>query len=74
MKEENILRTIQLSKKNKTRYLLGDVYPLIKKNGEQIDRRRQCDSLCSCSSFRRMKETIGDIDILVSYKRTRKSG
>jgi DNA polymerase (family 10) len=72
MKEENILRTIQLSKKNKTRYLLGDVYPLIKK----IERRLTTeDSVIRCAvvgSFRRMKETIGDIDILVSTKEPEK--
>lgn len=30
-KEENILKTIQLSKQTKSRYLLGDIYPLIKR-------------------------------------------
>ena len=66
MKEENILRTIQLSKKNKTRYLLGDVYPLIKNIESRLTTE---DSVIRCAvvgSFRRMKETIGDIDILVS--------
>lgn len=72
MKEENILRTIQLSKKNKTRYLLGDVYPLIKKIESRLTTE---DSVIRCAvvgSFRRMKETIGDIDILVSTKEPEK--
>ncbi len=72
MKEENILRTIQLSKKNKTRYLLGDVYPLIKKIESRLSTE---DSVIRCAvvrSFRRMKETIGDIDILVSTKEPEK--
>jgi len=72
MKEENILRTIQLSKKNKTRYLLGDVYPLIKKIESRLTAE---DSVIRCAvvgSFRRMKETIGDIDILVSTKEPEK--
>ena len=72
MKEENILRTIQLSKKNKTRYLLGDVYPLIKKIESRLTTE---DSVIRCAvvgSFRRMKETIGDIDILVSTKQPEK--
>jgi DNA polymerase (family 10) len=72
MKEENILRTIQLSKKNKTRFLLGDVYPLIKKIESRLTTE---DSVIRCAvvgSFRRMKETIGDIDILVSTKETEK--
>lgn len=72
MKEENILRTIQLSKKNKTRYLLGDVYPLIKKIESRLTSE---DSVIRCAvvgSFRRMKETIGDIDVLVSTKEPEK--
>jgi DNA polymerase (family X) len=72
MKEENILKTIQLSKKNKTRYLLGDVYPLIKKIESRLTTE---DSVIRCAvvgSFRRMKETIGDIDILVSTKEPEK--
>jgi len=72
MKEENILRTIQLSKKNKTRYLLGDVYPVIKNIESRLTTE---DSVIRCAvvgSFRRMKETIGDIDILVSTKEPEK--
>jgi DNA polymerase (family 10) len=72
MKEENILRTIQLSKKNKTRYLLGDVYPLIKNIESRLTTE---DSVIRCAvvgSFRRMKETIGDIDILVSTRQPEK--
>jgi DNA polymerase (family 10) len=72
MKEDNILRMIQLSKQNKGRYLLGDVYPLIKKMESRL---RTENSIIHCAivgSFRRMKETIGDIDILVSTKEPEK--
>jgi len=68
MKEDKILKIIQLSKQNKDRYLLGDVYPLIKKIESRL---RAEDGIIHCAivgSFRRMKETIGDIDILVSTK------
>src|SRR3546814_21156067 len=71
-KEENILKTIQLSKQNKRRYLLGDVYPLIKKIESRLIRQ---DSVIRCvevGSFRRMRETIGDIDILVSTEEREK--
>ena len=71
-KEENILKTIQLSKQNKRRYLLGDVYPLIKKIESRLIRQ---DSVIRCvvvGSFRRMRETIGDIDILVSTEEPEK--
>ena len=72
MKEDKILKIIQLSKQNKGRYLLGDVYPLIKKIESRLRAR---DSIIHCAivgSFRRMKETIGDIDILVSTKEPEK--
>jgi len=72
MKEENILKTIQLSKQNKSRYLLGDIYPLIKKIESRLTEE---DSVIHCAvvgSFRRMKETIGDIDILVSTEEPEK--
>ena len=71
-KEENILKTIQLSKQNRRRYLLGDVYPLIKKIESRLIRQ---DSVIRCvvvGSFRRMRETIGDIDILVSTEEPEK--
>ena len=72
MKEENILRMILLSKQNKRRYLLGDVYPLIKNIEAKLTTK---DSVIRCAvvgSFRRMKEIIGDIDILVSTKEPEK--
>ncbi len=72
MKEENILRTIQLSKKNKTRYLLGDVYPLIKNIESRLTTEDSVIRCAAVGSFRRMKETIGDIDILVSTKEPEK--
>jgi DNA polymerase (family X) len=68
MKEDKILKIIQVAKQNKGRYLLGDVYPLIKKIESRL---RDKDGIIHCAivgSFRRMKETIGDIDILVSTK------
>jgi DNA polymerase (family 10) len=62
-KEENILKTIQLSKQNKHRYLLGDVYPLIKKIEIRLKRQDNVIRCVVVGSFRRMRETIGDIDI-----------
>jgi DNA polymerase (family 10) len=66
IKEESLLRTIQLSKKNKTRFLLGDVYPQIKKIESRLTSQASVIRCTVVGSFRRMKETIGDIDILVS--------
>lgn len=68
MKEDKILKIIQLSKQNKGRYLLGDVYPLIKKIESRLRAKDGIIHSAIVGSFRRMKETIGDIDILVSTK------
>ena len=65
-KEEKIFKTIQLSKKIKNRYLLGDIFPLIKKIEKELNGREDVSRCLVVGSFRRMKETIGDIDILIS--------
>ena len=71
-KEENILKTIQLSKQTKSRYLLGDVYPLIKKIEAELSRQDNVIRCLVVGSFRRMRETIGDIDILISTEEPEK--
>ncbi len=71
-KEEKILKTIQLSKQTKSRYLLGDVYPLIKKIEDRLSRQDNVIRCIVVGSFRRMRETIGDIDILVSAEEPEK--
>jgi len=65
-KEEKIMKTIQLSKKIKNRYLLGDIYPLIKKIEKRLNGRKNVSRCLVVGSFRRMKETIGDIDFLIA--------
>jgi DNA polymerase (family X) len=71
-KEEKILKTIQLSKQTKSRYLLGDVYPLIKKIEAGLSRQDNVIRCLVVGSFRRMRETIGDIDILISTEEPEK--
>jgi DNA polymerase (family X) len=71
-KEECLLRTIQLSKQNKGIFLLGDVYPLIKKIESRLTGEENVIRCAIVGSFRRMKETIGDIDILVSTEEPEK--
>jgi len=66
-KEELIIKKIQMFKKGRKRFLLGDVYPLIK----QIESRLLkfgADHVAAAGSFRRMKETVGDIDFVVVSK------
>src|ERR671910_698959 len=64
-KEESILRKIQSLKKDRGRYLLGDVYPLVKQIEVRLSNIKDVKKAIAVGSFRRMKETIGDIDYLV---------
>lgn len=63
--EENILRSLDFSKKFKGRVLLAHAEPtaqLIEKRIKALPGTRQC---VAAGSFRRRKESVGDLDFLV---------
>lgn len=64
-KEGYILRKIQSLKKDRGRYLLGDIYPLVKQIEARLSSIKDVRKVIAVGSFRRMKETVGDIDYLV---------
>ncbi len=64
-KEEAILKKIDLYRKSKGRILLGEVYPLVKQIEGYLSELDGVRKSMAVGSFRRMKETIGDIDFLV---------
>lgn len=66
-KEENILRGIRLLKEAGKRILLGVALPVVE---EMVNKLKQkgITLVSPAGSLRRMKETIGDIDILVGAK------
>ena len=64
-KEESILKKIQSLKKCRDRYLLGDIYPLVKQIEMRLSSVNGVREAIVVGSFRRMKETVGDIDYLV---------
>src|ERR671922_766528 len=64
-KEESILRKIQSLKKDRGRYLLGDIYSLVKEIEVRLSNIKGVKKAIAVGSFRRMKETVGDIDYLV---------
>jgi len=64
-KEEVILRKILIFKKGRTRFLLGEIYPLVKQIESRLSNFKGVKKAIAAGSFRRMKETIGDIDYLV---------
>ncbi len=65
-KEQDIFKHIEFFKRGKGRLIIGEVYPLVK----QIEKRLQLitgvKNAIAAGSIRRMKETIGDIDYLVT--------
>lgn len=65
-REEVILKRIQFFKKGKERRLIGEIYPLVKEIEERLASIAGIRDAIAAGSFRRMKETVGDIDFLVS--------
>jgi DNA polymerase (family 10) len=64
--EENILKGIELLRRTKERLPLGVVLPHAQEIVDILGRLRQVQEISLAGSIRRMKETIGDIDILVT--------
>ena len=63
--EKDILRGIQLYKASKGRMLLGRAWFIANEIIEKLSVLKEVKKISPAGSLRRMKETIGDIDILV---------
>jgi len=70
--EENILRSIEFSKGDRGRFLLGHILPLVRKIEKRLKELDFVEEAIAAGSIRRMKETIGDIDILAISGKPRK--
>ncbi len=68
--ETNILRGIELYKRRKERVLLGTALPLAEEIVENLRQLKETDKINFAGSLRRKKETIGDIDILVTSQKS----
>lgn len=66
--EENILRGIELIKKGRERTPLGVALPLAEEVISSLKKLAQLDEIEACGSLRRSRETVRDIDILVTTK------
>src|SRR5918995_1129017 len=64
-KEESILKKIKSLKRDRGRYLLGEIYPLVKQIEDRLSSVKGVKKAVAVGSFRRMKEIVGDIDYLV---------
>ncbi|MGC8880758.1 MAG: DNA polymerase/3'-5' exonuclease PolX [Minisyncoccia bacterium] len=72
--EKNILEAINFLKRSSGRFLLGDAYYLAEEIIEKLKELKEVEKIIACGSLRRMKETIGDIDLLVTIKKSAKDG
>ncbi len=64
--ERNILRGIEMLERSKDRFLINVAYENGHRLVEYLKKNKDVLSISIAGSLRRMKETIGDIDILVS--------
>ena len=66
--QENILAGIQLHKHGTERMLLGEALPIARQLVSELKKLKEAQQIEIAGSLRRKKETIGDIDILISSK------
>jgi len=62
--EKNILEGIVFLKRDKGRFLLGEIMPVVKEIINKIGSLKEVKKISTAGSVRRMKETIGDADLL----------
>lgn len=65
-KIENIVKGIELFKTSQQRISIGMAYPIVKRIIAGLQHDTKVRDIQAAGSLRRMKETVGDIDILVS--------
>ncbi len=67
--EDNILRGIELLRRRTGRMLLGTAYQLSQLIVERLSTMDEVELMSPAGSLRRMKETVGDIDILITSRK-----
>lgn len=63
--EAKILKNAELKLKSEKRFLLSEVLDLTREIEEKLKKIPGVEEIAFCGSIRRIKETVGDIDILV---------
>jgi len=66
--EQNILKSIQFAKSSGKRFLLAHALDIAEELKNGLQELNEVNKLEIAGSLRRMKETIGDIDILITSK------
>ena len=62
--EQNILEGIAFLKREKGRFLLGEILPTAREVFAKLEKLKEVEKLSMGGSVRRMKDTIGDLDFL----------
>jgi DNA polymerase (family 10) len=70
--EKNILQGIEFLKVDKGRVQLGFIMPHVKEIISKLENLKETKKISVAGSTRRMKETIGDVDILVASDKPEK--
>jgi len=70
--EKNILKSIKFAKTSGDRFLLGHASDIAEEIRSKLKKLKEANKVEIAGSLRRRKETIGDIDILVSSKKPSK--
>ena len=66
--EENILKSIEFAKASGKRFLLGTALDIAEEIKNKLKKLKDVNKIEVAGSLRRKKETIGDIDILITSK------
>ncbi len=70
--EKNILQGIEFLKKEKGRFLLGEILPAAQEVYEKLKKLKEVEKIDIVGSLKRMRETIRDVDILMASKKPKK--
>jgi len=71
--EQNILQGIGFVKQSRGRWLLGNMYPYVEELSARLKSTSFIKEAVVAGSVRRMKETVGDVDILVVTSKPEKA-
>ena len=66
--EENILKSIEFAKASGKRFLLGTALDIAEEIKNKLKKLKDVNKIGVAGSLRRKKETIGDIDIIITSK------
>lgn len=68
--EENIKEAIEFLEKDEGKWSLGEVLPRANEIFKDLESLKEVEKISFAGSLRRMKEVVGDVDILISAKKT----